>query len=88
MFVCVQLLKTGSAPHRKSRIPVSSQRPEAIFLTGKVYNSLFQVTIIPHICFMQKSLLEATISSLKIFEFPVTHLSLFQTSCYCRAELN
>ena len=62
------------------------QRP--FFLTGKVYNSLFQVTIIPHICFMQKPLLEATISSFKIFEFLVTHLSLFQTSCYCRAELN
>lgn len=43
-------------------------------LTGKVYNSLFQVQIIPHFRFMQKPLLEATISLLKIVEFPVTHL--------------
>ena len=36
MFVVANLLlKTGSAPHRKSRMPVSSQRPEAIFFDRK-----------------------------------------------------
>ena len=47
------------------------QRP--FYLTGKVYNSLFQVRKNPHFRFMQKPLLEATISLLKVFEIPVTH---------------
>ena len=42
-------------------------------MTGKVYNSLFQVRKNPHFRFMQKPLLEATISLLKVFEILVTH---------------